>query len=121
MGGGGEGCKSVLDTEGNCPQFGGSRSWIWLPGERNHMYSLYDVQCIQMNMYSLYNVRCIQMNMHSQYTDENVHQDLGSSSHGEKPPGIECSAVKPKGERVRGLPHLVLNLLQLAYGAMGIS
>ena len=67
---GGEGCKSVLDTEGNCPQFGGSRSWIWLPGERNHMYSLYDVQCIQMNMYSLYNVRCIQMNMHSQYTDE---------------------------------------------------
>ena len=97
---GGEGCKSVLDTEGNCPQFGGSRSWIWLPGERNHMYSLYNVQCIQMNMYS-----------DSQYTDENVHQDLGSSSHGEKPPGIECSAVKPKGERVRGLPHLVLSLL----------
>ena len=49
--------------------------------------------------------------MYSQYTDENVHQDLGSSSHGEKPPGIECSAVKPKGERVRGLPHLVLSLL----------
>ena len=91
---GGEWCKSVLDTEGNCPQFGGSRSWIWLPGERNHMYSLYDVQCIQMNMYSLYNVRCIQMNMHSQYTDENVHQDLGSSSHGEKPPGIECSEAQ---------------------------
>ena len=97
---GGEGCKSVLDTEGNCPQFGGSRSWIWLPGGKNHMYSLYNVQCIQMNMYS-----------DSQYTDENVHQDLGSSSHGEKPPGIECSAVKPKGERVRGLPHLVLSLL----------
>ena len=95
---GGEGRKSVLDTEGNCPQFGGSRSWIWLLGERNHMYSLYNVQCIQMNMYS-------------QYTDENVHQDLGSSSHGEKPPGIECSAVKPKGERVRGLPPLVLSLL----------
>ena len=49
MGGGGEGCKSVLDTEGNCPQFGGSRSWIWLPGERNHMYSLHNVQCIQIH------------------------------------------------------------------------
>ena len=97
----GGGGKSVLDTEGNCPQFGGSRSWIWLPGERNHMYSLHNVQSIQMNMYS-------------QYTDENVHQDLGLSSQGEKPPGIECSAVKPKGERVSGLPYLVLYIIYLS-------
>ena len=91
-GGGGEGCT----------RYRGELSPVWgikildlAPrGEKPHVFT---AQC---TVYS-----------DSQYTDENVHQDLGSSSHGEKPPGIECSAVKPKGERVRGLPHLVLSLL----------